>query len=165
MDTSINELTVRVYGIFIDSEKGLLVSDELIKGQKITKFPGGGLELGEGAKDCLQREFKEELNLDITVENHIYTTDYFQKSWFKSGQQFFGIYYKVASTQAIQIQSHEIPFDFSEEELIKGKSDHECFRWIAIAQLTEDTVSLPTDKIVVKQLIDQWSKTTKSTIV
>ena len=44
---------VRVYGILLWPEQGLLVSDEFIKGQYITKLPGGGLEIGEGTRDCL----------------------------------------------------------------------------------------------------------------
>ncbi|MBC7650405.1 MAG: NUDIX domain-containing protein, partial [Deinococcales bacterium] len=76
--------TVRVYGILIDSDKRILVSDEYIRGNYFTKFPGGGLEFGEGTRDCLVREFKEETNLDITVGTHIYTTDIFQISAFNS---------------------------------------------------------------------------------
>jgi 8-oxo-dGTP diphosphatase len=69
-------LNVRVYGILIHENK-LLVSDEYIKGMKITKLPGGGLEFGEGTHDCLKREFKEELDLDVEIESHFYTTDFF----------------------------------------------------------------------------------------
>jgi 8-oxo-dGTP diphosphatase len=57
---------VRVYGILIH-EENVLVSDEYIKGKFITKFPGGGLEFGEGTLDCVVREFKEELGLDVEV--------------------------------------------------------------------------------------------------
>ena len=60
---------VRVYGILIHKEN-LLVSDEFIKGKLITKFPGGGLEFGEGTIDCVIREFMEELNLKIEVKEH-----------------------------------------------------------------------------------------------
>lgn len=67
---------VRVYGILLDNEKRLLVSDEFIRGAYITKLPGGGLEFGEGTRDCLKREFKEETGLDVTIGEHIYTTDF-----------------------------------------------------------------------------------------
>jgi 8-oxo-dGTP pyrophosphatase MutT (NUDIX family) len=56
---------IRVYGILVNEEKKVLVSDELIRGSYITKFPGGGLEFGEGTRDCLQREFMEEMNIFI----------------------------------------------------------------------------------------------------
>ena len=87
--------TIRVYGILINENKQVLVSDEFIRGNYYTKFPGGGLELGEGTRDCLKREFKEEMNLDVQVEDHIYTTDYFQMSAFNPDDQIISIYYFV----------------------------------------------------------------------
>ena len=84
---------LRVYGIYINEQHQILVSDEYIRGQYFTKFPGGGVELGEGTRDCLKREFREEMNLKIEVEEHIYTTDFFQPSVFKNGDQIISIYY------------------------------------------------------------------------
>ena len=46
---------IRVYGILINEQKQVLVSDEFIRGNYYTKFPGGGLELGEGTRDCLKK--------------------------------------------------------------------------------------------------------------
>lgn len=39
------------------------------------EIPGGKLELGESFSEALQRELKEELNLDVVVQNHIATSD------------------------------------------------------------------------------------------
>ena len=72
--------TIRVYGILLDEAKGILVADEFQSGKRFTKFPGGGLELGEGTKECLIREWKEELEQEIEVTEHLYTTDFFQIS-------------------------------------------------------------------------------------
>ena len=72
-------LSVRVYGVLINDQKEVLVSDEYIRGEYYTKFPGGGLEIGEGTRECLQREFKEEMNLEVAIGDHIYTTDFFQR--------------------------------------------------------------------------------------
>ncbi|MEO8111148.1 MAG: NUDIX domain-containing protein, partial [Ginsengibacter sp.] len=69
---------IRVYGILINNEKQVLVSDEFIRGKYYTKFPGGGLEFGEGTRNCLVREFEEEMDLTVETADHIYTTDYFQ---------------------------------------------------------------------------------------
>ena len=83
--------TIRVYGLLI--HKGnVLVSDELIKGQRITKFPGGGLEFGEGLKDCLIREIQEEMGLDALDLDHFYTTDFFQQSAFHSRHEGISVY-------------------------------------------------------------------------
>ena len=83
---------VRVYGILIDDQNRLLVSDEFIRGNYITKLPGGGLEIGEGTRDCLVREFMEEASLVINVGNHFYTTDFFQISAFNHTDQIISIY-------------------------------------------------------------------------
>ena len=44
-------MNIRVYGILINEQKQVLVSDELIRGGYYTKFPGGGLEYGEGTRE------------------------------------------------------------------------------------------------------------------
>ena len=56
---------VRVYGIMFNGQKQVLVSDEYIRGGYYTKFPGGGLEFGEGTLDCIKREWQEELGQDV----------------------------------------------------------------------------------------------------
>ncbi len=74
---------VRVYGILVNDKNQILLSDEIIRGNFYTKFPGGGLEIGEGTRECLKREFKEEMNLEVEVEKHFYTTDFYQQSAFQ----------------------------------------------------------------------------------
>src|SRR3954471_3109968 len=91
---------IRVYGILIGENKQVLVSDEFIRGDYFTKFPGGGLEFGEGTRDCLKREFKEETGLAITVGEHIYTTDYYQVSAFNKKDQIISIYYYAHASDA-----------------------------------------------------------------
>lgn len=78
---------IRVYGIYFDLKKGLLVSDEIIKGRKITKFPGGGLEFGEGTIECLFREMLEETGQEFDIQTHFYTTDFFVESVFDSKRE------------------------------------------------------------------------------
>jgi len=95
---------VRVYGILLDPEKGLLVSDEFIRGNYITKLPGGGLEIGEGTRDGLAREFMEEANIEVIVGAHFYTTDFFQISAFNHKDQIISIYYLVDTADTKRIQ-------------------------------------------------------------
>src|SRR3954449_4249908 len=99
----INRFTIRVYGILSDENKRILVSDEFIRGNYYTKFPGGGLELGEGTRDCLKREFMEEMNLLVDVGDHIYTTDFYQQSAFNSAQQILSIYYFATAMEPIKV--------------------------------------------------------------
>src|SRR5687768_5937786 len=95
---------VRVYGILINEKKQVLVCDELIKGKKYTKFPGGGLEHGEGTRDCLVREFMEEMNLKVEVLEHIYTIDYYQQSAFFPDHQIISIFYRVNPLESITVR-------------------------------------------------------------
>ena len=53
---------IRVYAIIVNENQEVLISDEFQPGIKMTKFPGGGLEFGEGTIDGLKRELREECN-------------------------------------------------------------------------------------------------------
>lgn len=152
------QFTIRVYGILIDQNKRLLVSDEFIRGNYYTKFPGGGLEYGEGTRDCLRREFLEEMTLKIEVLDHIYTTDYFQESAFREGDQIISIYYFVKPLEQISVRLGNTAFDFDEEQLTRYKVNNEIetFRFVEWEKLSPQTVTLPIDKIVVQMLMERY---------
>jgi 8-oxo-dGTP diphosphatase len=141
---------VRVYGLLLGADNQVLVSDELIRGDYITKFPGGGLEFGEGTRDCLKREFKEEMDLDVAVEDHLYTTDFFQMSAFNPEHQIISIYYFVKALEPIHVPLRTKPFDFDERELkiYAEKKETETFRFIDWNEFSADNVTLPIDKVV-----------------
>jgi 8-oxo-dGTP diphosphatase len=145
---------IRVYGILIGDNKQVLVSDEYIRGEYYTKFPGGGLEFGEGTRDCLKREFKEEMDLEVRVGDHIYTTDYFQMSAFNPEHQIISIYYYAHALEPIKAPLRQKPFDFDEQQLAvyKERGETETFRFINWNDFSEATVSLPIDKIVAGML-------------
>jgi 8-oxo-dGTP diphosphatase len=143
---------IRVYGILIDENKRILVSDEFIRGAYITKFPGGGLEFGEGTRDCLTREFKEETGLDVTIGEHLYTTDFYQRSAFNPEHQIISIYYFVHCLTTAALVTQQAPFKFTAEQIADKNGEAEVFRWIDWRDLTEDSVSLPIDKVVVREL-------------
>lgn len=147
-----NRFNIRVYGILKDSNNRVLVSDELIRGEYFTKLPGGGLEFGEGTRDCLKREFKEETNLDVTIGEHIYTTDYFQMSAFNKDHQIISIYYWVHAEEPIALETKTKLFDFLPYQLADTKGEYEVFRWVEWNDLNEETISLPIDKIVVNMV-------------
>jgi 8-oxo-dGTP diphosphatase len=142
---------IRVYGVLINDQNQVLVSDELIRGKNYTKFPGGGLEFGEGTRDCLQREFLEEMNLKVEVQEHLYTTDFFQISAFNPDHQIISIYYKVQALEPITARISTSPFDFDAAQMIlyEERNETESFRFINWNELTEDSVTLPIDKVVV----------------
>ena len=141
---------LRVYGVLINEKKQVLVSDEFIRGNYYSKFPGGGLEFGEGTRDCLKREFKEEMNLEVEIADHIYTTDYFQLSAFNPSHQIISIYYFVKALEEIKALLRDKEFDFDERQLsvYASTGETETFRFIDWDNFSEESVTLPIDKIV-----------------
>jgi ADP-ribose pyrophosphatase YjhB (NUDIX family) len=142
--------SIRVYGILIGGNKSVLVSDEYIRGNYYTKFPGGGLEFGEGTRDCLKREFKEEMDLEVKVTKHLYTTDFFQMSAFHPSNQIISIYYFVEALELIKAPLRTRPFDFDEREMkvYEDKNETETFRFVSWDEFSEESVTLPIDKVV-----------------
>lgn len=149
---------VRVYGILLDEEKRLLVSDEFIRGNYITKLPGGGLEIGEGTRDGLAREFMEEANIVVNVGDHFYTTDFFQISAFNNKDQIISIYYLVHTEDTSLINTKEKAFDFLPEEVADKNGTAEHLRWIPFHEINEDAMTLPIDKVAVKMLVDLFAE-------
>ena len=149
---------IRVYGILINEQKQVLVSDEYIRGMYITKFPGGGLEPGEGTRDCLKREFLEEMNLNVEVGEHIYTTDFFQVSAFNKDHQIISIYYFVKALEEIKAPLREMEFDFDERELkmYADTGETETFRFVDWQNFSAVSVSLPIDKIIASLLKEKY---------
>lgn len=146
------QFNLRVYGILLNEHRQVLVSDELIRGQRYTKFPGGGLEFGEGTRDCLRREFIEEMNLQVEVAEHLYTTDYFQPSAFHPGHQIISIYYRVIALEPIACRISTAPFDFDAAQLRQYGllQETESFRFIDWDAFSEESVTLPIDRIVAR---------------
>lgn len=134
---------IRVYGILIRNNNEVLVTDEVIKKMSFTKFPGGGLKFGEGLKDCLKREFLEELQLPITVNDLFYLTEQFQVSAFDDDDQVISIYYNISATaedlQLLQNRKFVSP-------------SNEIPRWVQLDNLDERDFMFPIDKKVVKKL-------------
>ena len=149
---------LRVYGILLGDNKQVLVSDEYIRGNYYKKFPGGGLEFGEVTRDFLKREFMEEMNLEVKVGDHIYTTDFFQLSAFKPGDQIISIYYFVKALAPITAPLRLKPFDFDESKLkiYAATGETETFRFIDRADFSEESVTLPIDKIVARMVRENY---------
>ncbi len=140
------QFNVRVYGLLVNDRNKILISDEQEYGIQFAKFPGGGLEHGEGLIDGLKREFVEECNAEIEVISHFYTTDFYVKSAFNDSQ-IISVYYLVKNITPLNLVFKTLPFDFD------GEGDVlQSFRWIDMNKLQENDVTFPIDKHVVKLL-------------
>jgi len=139
----INRFNIRVYGILEHKGKFLLLR-ERFREHVFIKFPGGGLEYGEGPAECVVREFKEELNLDIEIMEHFYTTDFFQASLFSSNDQIVSIYYRV---QTINLNNMKLLNNPNE------KIEPEEILWLDPRKDGVDVIYFPIDKRVWNKLI------------
>jgi len=138
---------IRVYGLVINKTAQILLSDEYLYDRKMTKFPGGGLEFGEGPEDCIKREALEEFGQEIEIIDHFYTTGFFQPALFFENHQLISIYYTIKFKDEPRFLISEIPFDFP-GDLDGGQS----FRWADLSDLTEDDLSFPVDRFVLNML-------------
>lgn len=149
---SVSRFNLRVYGLVFNPENThVLIAKEKYHGRVFQKFPGGGLEFGEGLIQGLRREFNEELNCNIESASHFYTTDFFQQSAFRQEDQIISVYYEVQITQPIkQVQLRN-------DYLLNKKEEHGplSFHWLAIAADHLNELSFPIDKVVFSMLINR----------
>lgn len=136
------QFNIRVYGLLTNTLGDVLLSDENRFGRSFTKFPGGGLEWGEGMKECLVREFQEELNLEIEVGELFYCTDFFQQSAFNENDQLISLYYWVKPKH--KAFGSDLPVTLPEAE--------EQPRWKPLESISEKDLTFPVDKIVAQKL-------------
>jgi 8-oxo-dGTP diphosphatase len=138
---------IRVYALIIHEGK-ILLTDELRMGTRMSKFPGGGHEWGEGLLETVKRECMEELGQEIISAEHFYTTDFFVASAFREEDQMISVYYKVTLPHPEKVETVENVFEFKEE--IDGA---QTFRWVKLDELNADQLTYPIDKYVVGLLI------------
>jgi ADP-ribose pyrophosphatase YjhB (NUDIX family) len=134
----------------VNQKEEVLLSDEYQLDTKMTKFPGGGLQFGEGTIDCLKREALEEFGQEIEVLEHFYTLDYYQPSMFYKQCQLLSIYYKARFTGPLQFKISGRPFDFEEM-----KNGNISFRWKPLKEINPADMTLPVDKVVAEKLREQ----------
>lgn len=140
------DFTLRVYGL-VFHRKHLLVVDEIVFGKPVTKFPGGGLEYGEGTRDCLKRELKEECGLEVEIGTHFYTTDFFQQSQFHQRPlQVVSVYYLVNLDN--EIEQPALKSESADDTIVR-------FRWLPLNELNENPLTLPIDKVVVGLILSK----------
>ena len=144
----ITNYNLRVYGLLIRENK-VLITHEHRAGMLMTKFPGGGLEKGEGLAEGLIREFKEELSLEIEVAEIFYVNEFLQVSAFNPSDQLISFYF-VVHTQ----HPHLISIDNEKDKLNPGQ---QIFEWVSFEKLKDHRFTFPVDAIVAGRLASRAS--------
>jgi len=145
-NSEINTFNVRVYGLYVKN-LNLLVTDEIRKGIKMTKLPGGGLEYGEGISECLKREWQEELEVNIAVGDIFYVNPFLQVSAFSKKEQVISMYFWVEVLSEWKVDTRDVPMDFVSEQ-----EGQQIFRWISLKELTIQDFTFPIDQSLVSPL-------------
>ncbi len=138
-----SQFTIRAYALVLNTDNEILLMEESYRGLNFIKFPGGGLEWGEGLLDCIKRELREELNLEDLTLTHFFTTDFFVESYFDTTTQVISVYYKTA-----------LPIDKTSVKLADSDTRLEGMKWVPISELTRDDVTFPIDKRVVEMVVN-----------
>ncbi|MBK9638804.1 MAG: NUDIX domain-containing protein [Bacteroidetes bacterium] len=137
---------IRVYGFIINDENEILVAEEFHYNTFMRKFPGGGLEHGEGITDCLRRELKEELGFDLLILEQVYITPTFVTSAFNELAQVIGVYYRVSP----MIEMNTL---YRENILPPAENGKEIFKWISIDALSISDFTFKTDQDAFEYLL------------
>ncbi|MFB6257470.1 MAG: NUDIX domain-containing protein [Flavobacteriales bacterium] len=145
---------VRVYGLLLDAtEAFVLLAEEIVNGDRVTKFPGGGLRFGEGPEDCLIREFQEEVGIRPRIGPHFYTTGFFQPSAFRPDEQVISIYYELRSPELIPPT-----LLIREGDPLPDQEGIERFRWKTCKEIDAEDLSLPIDREVGRRLRERFNR-------
>ena len=137
------KFNLRVYGLIVNQKSEVLLSDEYRFGTFFTKFPGGGIEFGEGILEALKRELIEELNFTFDQAIPIYFNDFHQESALQKEEQLVAFYYLIYCKKGTNLGTdHSIPF----------YAEGEKQRWVSLNSIKEEDLSFPIDKIAMKNL-------------
>nr|WP_091188544.1 8-oxo-dGTP diphosphatase MutT [Paenibacillus catalpae] len=104
----------------IENEHGQILIARRRKGKSqagMWEFPGGKIEVGETAEDCLKRELLEEMNIEITP------------------YAYFGVNDHHYGSTHIRLIAYQAAFVSGEITLV----DHDEYRWISSDELKEFT--------------------------
>ncbi len=136
-----SRFNIRVYFLIVNEKNQLLVSDEILRGRMCTKFPGGGLEFGEGLIECCKREALEELGQEIEVEEHLYTTDFFVRSVFHPTDQVVAVYFRARLIEEPSFVVSDQRFGF-EKQVERAESR----RWVSLDRFSGDELTFVSDR-------------------
>lgn len=146
---NISNFNIRVYGILVNPMNEVLLVQEKIGNLDYVKFPGGGLEFGEGTAQCICREFEEETGQQVSIMHHIYTTDFFVQSAFKQTDQIISLYYRVHCKTWDQIPKQRAV------QMPGMRAEFFNFFWLPLTEIKAELLSFPVDKFLVNNYLNK----------
>lgn len=143
MDTP-TAFNVRCYGLIVSHENRILTLHESFMGVPMNKFPGGGLEFGEGIRSCLDRELQEEFLNPPQLEWELFhIPEQLFVSQFRPEEQIIIIYYLAVE------RSNE-----SDWQLNPNDAEEKTMTWMPFDPSTLDHLSLETDVQALENLLN-----------
>ncbi len=68
-----------VVGVLVENDRFLVIRrSRWVRAPRLLCFPGGGIEMGEDFETAIRRELLEELELEVHVERHLWSS---RTSW------------------------------------------------------------------------------------
>ncbi|MGE0568392.1 MAG: NUDIX hydrolase, partial [Bacteroidia bacterium] len=101
--------------------------------------------------ECVKREFAEEVDIDIEVIAHFYTTDFFVESAFNNKQQIMSINNLVGTDEVEKIKVTHKPHDYEK------KDGAQSFRWISLKCIDKNDFTFIIDQKI-GQMLSQFSE-------
>ena len=92
----------------------------------LVKYPGGGVEWGEGLREALAREFQEELGLEIRIGDLVFFNEFPVISVFDPKYQVFSFFYRVTALGPLDFETFaevEVPENDGERPVWVKKSE------------------------------------------
>mgnify|MGYP001051723817 CR=1 FL=1 len=145
---AVNRFNVRAYALIVEGDRVLTVR-EALPGGPATKFPGGGVEFGEGPEDAVLRELREELGEvrgAAEITGHAYTTGFYVRSIFRPSDQILSLYYYVRLKRPLDVPTApEAPVG------VAGGEAGLKWRWARLGELGD--LAFPIDRHVAEHVL------------
>jgi len=112
------EIKLRVAALIRYNNKLLMVKHNKA-GISYWLLPGGGIKAGEGARDALKRECREELNLEIDVDSMVFVVESISKGKSQIIQIVFACRGYNYNSISVGIDRRVVDFDFLTSETLE----------------------------------------------
>lgn len=135
----------RSYALLVHNSS-LLVSTEFYEntGKTFVKLPGGGIELGEGPGEALERELVEELAIKTKVTD-IYAVNPKAGISVFDGSFVISFYWKITSWVGTIETGEKISHDI--------QSGWQILNWVPLSELDSKSLTFEADQVVVEKLL------------